>query len=234
MSYHLLDEFQRLFDGRRYLHRIADQGDFIARQLYEDLYELGRSEKLLERVASKQRVVNVGNKRVGISARRGDGTFGELVPGAEPIKIATCNVSAGDIATIEIGAEVKILAKAMIKQIDRVIGDLRKQVDQFRKGGGNPISVAIVGINQAPYCVSYEKDRVYRTGASGAHPIKEAAEAERRLRDQAASVFDEFVVIRYSATNDEPYSFSWPNLGQMEAEYGASLVRISREYDRRF
>lgn len=35
------------------------------------------------------------------------------------------------MATIEIGVEVKILAKAMIKQIDRVTGDLTKQVGQY-------------------------------------------------------------------------------------------------------
>jgi hypothetical protein len=38
----------------------------------------------------------------------------------------------------------------MIKQIDRVTGDLQKQVPQFPRGGGNPICVALVGINHAP------------------------------------------------------------------------------------
>ena len=51
-------------------------------------------------------------------------------------------VARGPIATVEIGIEVKILAKAMIKQIDRVINDLRNQVVQFKRGGGNPICIA--------------------------------------------------------------------------------------------
>lgn len=44
-------------------------------------------------------------------------------------------VARGPIATVEIGVEVKILAKAMIKQVNRVINDLRDQVSQFRRRG---------------------------------------------------------------------------------------------------
>ena len=53
-------------------------------------------------------------------------------------------VARGPVATVEIGVEVKILAKAMIKQIDRVIGDLVKQVTHFRRGAGltTPLSSA--------------------------------------------------------------------------------------------
>ena len=42
-------------------------------------------------------------------------------------------VARGPTANIEIGVEAKILAKAMIKQIDRVIGDLQRQVMMFRR-----------------------------------------------------------------------------------------------------
>ena len=65
-------------------------------------------------------------------------------------------VARGPVATIEIGAETKILAKAMIKQIDRVISDLVNQAMQFKRGGGNPICVAFVGINFAEGYVSFE------------------------------------------------------------------------------
>ena len=93
----------------------------------------------------------------------------------------------GIVATVEIGVEVKVLAKAMIKQIDRVCGDLIKQVAQFRKGAGNPICTAFVGVNHAAYTVGYEGDRSYRTDGKGnRHPIQEAAEAERRLVANAA------------------------------------------------
>jgi hypothetical protein len=65
-------------------------------------------------------------------------------------------VARGRVATVEIGVEAKILAKAMIKQIDRVINDLVGQVGHFKRGLGNPICVGIVGINQAEVCTSYE------------------------------------------------------------------------------
>lgn len=124
--------------------------------LYEDLFALGKSEKLCERIRERDRVLNRGNKRVGIAARRGDGTFGELVPGENPILDPGFQVATGIIATVEIGIEVKIMAKAMIKQIDRVIGDLHKQISHFKHGGDTPICVGIVGVNHAPRTTSYE------------------------------------------------------------------------------
>ena len=49
------------------------------------------------------------------------------------------SVARGPVATIEIGVETKILAKAMIKQIDRVIGDLIRQTEEFKRRGGRAI-----------------------------------------------------------------------------------------------
>jgi len=127
--------------------------------LYEDLVTVQRSPKLIEAmVLRKDRVVNAQNRRRGVDARRGDGTFGEIIPGETATFNIGYTVGRGPIATVEIGVEVKILAKAMIKQIDRVISDLRNQVAQFRRGGGNPICVAVVGINQAESTVGYEGD----------------------------------------------------------------------------
>ena len=104
--------------------------------LYEDLVAVDRSQKYVIRVKARERVVNVANTRTGIKVRRGDGTFGELIPNEAAEVIPAYAVARGPVATIEIGVEVKILAKAMIKQIDRVISDLLKQVDHFkyRKG----------------------------------------------------------------------------------------------------
>src|SRR5436190_21427575 len=102
-------------------------------------------------------------------------------------------VARGPVATIEIGAETKILAKAMIKQIDRVINDLVNQVNQFKRGGGNPICVAFGGINLAERYVSCEGKKKWPTdGKKYKHPIQEAARAEQRLNDKAQSSFDEF------------------------------------------
>ncbi|MFY9980870.1 MAG: hypothetical protein WAK22_21765 [Candidatus Sulfotelmatobacter sp.] len=42
----------------------------------------------------------------------------------------------GPVATIEIGVETKILAKAMIKQIDRVTGDLMRRLKNSEKKEG--------------------------------------------------------------------------------------------------
>ena len=63
------------------------------------------------------------------------------------------------MATVEIGSEVKILAKAMIKQIDRVMTDLQNQKREFLAAGGTPTTAGIAGINHAPRYVSYEGDK---------------------------------------------------------------------------
>lgn len=235
MPYRLLTEFENLFTGKKYIHRDSSRGDFVAMHLYEDLAALNRSSKLLPRIQAEDRILSTKNLRQGIKARRGDGTFGEVVPGTPVISDAGFQVARGIVATVEIGAEMKILAKAMIKQIDRVTGDLQKQVPQFKRGSGDPICVALVGINHAPYAVGYEGDRAYRTdGKANRHPVQEAADASQRLLRDVAPLYDEFILLHYSATNDEPFPFSWVNFDQTSADYGAALVRISREYDRRF
>jgi hypothetical protein len=121
----------------------------------------------------------------------------------------------------------------MIKQIDRVIGDLIRQVDEFRKTGGNPICVGIVGINHSPAYTSYEGEREYPT-EKNQHPINEAARAEIRVISRAAPSFDEFQILRFRATNVSPYPFEWTDYDKTAMEYSALLVRVSREYDKRF
>lgn len=236
-EFRLLAEFRRLFEGRPYRHRASNQGDFVATHLYEDLVRINRSPRYVDAVLTRRdRVLNIQNRRRGVRARRGDATFGEIIPGEKPIIEAGYTVARGPIATVEIGVEVKILAKAMIKQIDRVINDLRNQVVQFRRGGGNPICVAVVGINNAEMCVSYEGERPFpTTGRAGfPHPIQEAAEAERRLHQEAQDVFDELLVLRYCATNADPFPFSWVDFNATRMDYAAVLSRISSRYQQRF
>jgi hypothetical protein len=204
--------------------------------LYEDLYAINRSPKLAEVMRLRKSVLNAQNRTRGIRARRGDGTFGEIIPGEEPDTDDGFAVARGPIATVEIGVEVKILAKAMIKQIDRVTGDLLKQVAHFKRSGQTAISVGIVGINHATYTVGYEKDRTTRTTGRGGfpHPFQEADDAERRLRVDASPAFDEFIVLRYRATNEAPFPFEWVDYNATRQDYAAALARISREYQARF
>lgn len=236
MSYKLLDEFAGLFNGVQYKHRISNLGDHVAGFLYEDLVDLGRSTKLAQRAQAQSHVLNKKNKTTGKKARRGDGTFGERVPSFLPVGFPRLHVAIGEVATVEIGAEVKILAKAMIKQIDRVCTDMRNQVLEFQKHGGNPICVGIVGINRAANYTSYEKRKKWATNGTSAyrHPIQEADEAEKRIVQFAAPFFFETIILRFVATNVRPYPFNWVNSSVTEREYSAALVRISIEYDKRF
>lgn len=231
----LLNTFRGLLDGTKYLHRKSNLGDLDAIEFYEDLVSLGKSAKLPARVYAHDRVINLKNITTGKKARRGDGTLGELVPSAVAIVEKGFVVARGPTANIEVGAETKILAKAMIKQIDRVIGDLQRQVAMFRKHGGNPICVAFVGINWSSSYTSYEKDRAFPTdGKTYKHPIQEASEAQTRLRTEAQTAFDEFLILNFCATNVPPYPFSWMDHSALSLEYNALLTRVSREYDARF
>jgi hypothetical protein len=204
--------------------------------LYEDLVAIEKSDRYVLSVENMSRVLNVQNKRKGIEARRGDGTFGELIVGEDPVIDRGFKVARGPVATIEIGVEVKILAKAMIKQIDRVKNDLANQVVNFkhRAGSSKPICVGVVGINYADVMTSYEGDRAYRTdGSKYKHPIQEAEQARQRLA-AVSDLYDEFLILRFRARNEEPYAFEWVNEKETRLDYGAALIRISNEYEKRF
>lgn len=235
-EHRLLLEFRRLFEGTKYEHRRSNLGDFVAMHLYEDLVAIKKSDRYIVSVENMSRVLNVQNKRKGIEARRGDGTFGELIVGEKPVIDPGYKVARGPVATIEIGVEVKILAKAMIKQIDRVKNDLANQVVNFkhRAGSSKPICVGIVGINFADVMTSYEGERAYRTdGSKYKHPIQEAEQARQRLA-AVSDLYDEFLILRFKARNEEPYAFEWVNEKETRLGYGAALIRISNEYEKRF
>ena len=236
MTYRLLDRFQEVFDGVKYRHRSSTTGDKVARCLYEDLYALGKSKGLCMRIAQHRSVVNTQNKRRGIRARRGDGTFGELVPGVAPVIEIGFSVARGEISNVEIGIEVKILSKAMGKQLGRVQNDLREQVRQFQTKANNPICVGIVGINCAERYTSYEGDRAVPTDGTARyrHPAQEAPDVERRLSQELETTFDELLLLKYRATNEPPYPFAWVHPIDVRKDYGAALARISDTYDTRF
>jgi hypothetical protein len=235
VNYKLLDEFRALFDGTIYRHRSSTNGDRVAHGLYEDMLALGRSPKYVAGVSTGTRVVNAANKATGIAARRGDGSFGELLPHVPPLALPGYSVRRGPIANIEIGVETKILATAIGKQVQERISSLIEQAQVFRHRNANCICVAIVGLNYAPSYLAYEGERTTATdGAKYPHPIQQAATAEAKVRAELKGVFEEVVILPFVATNQDPFAFSWANTTAVANEYGAALLRISQEYERRF
>lgn len=166
--------------------------------------------------------------------RRGDGTFGEKVASADATEETNFNVAKGPTVNVQIGVEVKILATAMIKQIDRVISDLFKQAREFERVTKDAISVAIVGVNHASKYTSHEGDRTYDKPGSGPAPSKEATKAISELKSSATQHFDEFLIVPFEATNRPPYPFSWVDKKTTTNKYSAVCQRTLSEYDSRF
>lgn len=239
MTYQLLETFESLFVDGPYRHRVSTNGDRVAIRFYEDIYALGRSIQLKSRVDEGLAVLNAANTRQGVTARRGDGSFGEIVPGLEARRLPGFEVARAPIVEIEIGIEVKILAKAMIKQIDRVVSDLTGQVSHFRSKRGAPMTIGIVGVNHADQYLSFEGERTFPTdGRIYKHPYQEAQEAEARLLRHAAPAFDEFLILPFRVTNqttgpDGAYAFDWINPKAVSMNYGSILARISQRYEAR-
>lgn len=232
MHQKLLDAFRGRFEGKEYRHRSSTHGDIIASHLYEDLYDLNQDPSYKQRVDAAQIVYNKANRVVGkVKVRRGDGLLGQVVPGQKAKRVAGFAVARGKAANIQIGAEVKIVSTAMGKQLDRVIGDIKKQNGIFRKVSKDAITVAIVGVNFATSYRSFEGDRYYDSS-----PIKEAAQTVANIVGDAEiqGMYDEVLMLPFSATNVAPFPFSWQQWPQTNAEYNAALVRITHEYRLRF
>jgi hypothetical protein len=234
-TFALLRQFEATFRNGPYIHRNSQLGNRIADYLYEDLYSLGFSRRFNDRVDARSHVLNLTNVSPGIRARRGDGSFGDLVPGAPAMLVPGFRVARGPTADVEIGAEVKILAKAMIKQIDRVVGDLRRQADQFHEKSTSALTFGIVGVNFSEHYLSYEGDRRYPTdGTSGnLHPIQEATRAERELL-HAEDAYTEFIQLGFRATNEPPFEFQWNDLQRTQANYASRLLRLLKGYESTF
>jgi hypothetical protein len=125
----------------------------------------------------------------------------------------------------------------MIKQIDRVVNDLEKQVVNWKSVSPEVISFAIVGINCADYTVGYEGERIYRTdGKAHKHPVQEADAAERHIRARIVSraIYSEVLILRYIATNEEPFPFRWADEPATRSAYRAALIRLSGAIQQRF
>lgn len=230
----LLAKFESTFRGKPYRHRNSQLGNRIADFLFDDLYNLQADSRFRQDVDADRSALNPKGRSPGLKARRGDGSFGPVVPGHMPTLFPGHVVKTAPTAEVDIGAEVKILAKSMIKQLDRVISDLCGQSRHFKTKSPDAISVGIVGINLAPRYVSFEGGRSYPTGVPDhPHPADEADEAERRLVDLAEPCFDEFLILAFRATNSETYPFEWVNADKTRDAYAASLLRVLRTYARR-
>ena len=231
MKHRLLEAFQSTFQGQPYYHRNQTISNFIASHLYEDLLALGRSAPLTSGVRGNRFVVNTLNLVRGRRGRRGDGTFGELIPGEEPKPETGFQVLRGPVASILIGAEVKILAKSMIKQIDRVLNDLISQARTFREQTPSAVTVGIVGVNFSDSYTSYEGDRNYPADPV---PVREAPTAvDRIVHSRVPETFDELLFMKFRATNVPPYPFQWVNQRETAQEYAAALVWISSNFNQR-
>jgi hypothetical protein len=190
--YKLLIAFENIFSGRVYRHRSSTIGDSIAAYVYEDLVDLGQSSTLLQRLKTNQVAVNTGNQIKGQRGRRGDGTFGRVVPGQELIGEPRFRVPKGHVANLEIGTEVKIGATKLIAQVDRVINDLTKQAQIFMNHNPNALRLAVVGVNSAHTYTGHEKDRQY---VAKTPPAREASEFAKRIERLAGPQYDELLLL---------------------------------------
>jgi hypothetical protein len=231
-GFRLLERFEETFRSGPYLHRNSQLGNRIADYLFDDLYELEPHSRLRRDVDEGRLALNPKGLSPGLKARRGDGSFGPIVPGYVGRPYPGHSIPVAPTAEVDIGAEVKILAKAMIKQIDRVTSDLCGQSAHFKRKSPDAMSVGIVGLNMAREYVSYEGAREYPTGTYGPHPVQEAPEAERRLLLEAEPCYTEFLIVPFRANNRPPFAFEFVGAARIRDSYASALLRLLRSYER--
>lgn len=226
----LLDAFRQTFSGRVYRHRDSTLGNRIARQLFEDLLTHRVAHRYIDHVESKIGVVNRGGGIHGKVIRRNDSVFGRppagVAVGPPPQGF---QVPEAPIAEPRIGCEVKILAKAQQKQIDRVINDLAGFGRKMKSLSEKCVRIAIVGVNHEPEYVGYEGQRPFR----GRLRSREAEIVTVKLGG-ATEEYDEFLILPFRATNVDPFPFDWLSSERVNLDYGAALTRVGERYDERF
>jgi hypothetical protein len=233
-NFKLLAAFEGLFHGTTYKHRVSTLGNFVALRLYEDLYDHGGSARLNYRIGAGLCVVNVEGSTRGVKARRGDGTFGTVVPGHDPLMVPGFAVLRGMVALTHICAEFKIIATAHLKQIDRVLNDLTGSATSLKEKSANAITVGFAAVNYSERWTGMEGTRSFAVERKPERAVTESEEASRRLLQTARRAFDEFLLLKFKATNQAPFPFSWLNPAGTAADYGAALVRIADLYETRF
>jgi hypothetical protein len=230
----LLASFRDLFRGHEYRHRDSTLGNLVAAHLYEDLYYSGRSGKFNTRVEQNDCVINIGGSTRGVKARRGDGKFGTAVPRSPIIEVPGFVARRGMVALPQIAVEVKVIATAHLKQIDRVQKDLKPAAEELKTKSPRAITLGIVGVNYSEDWTTLEKDREYRSVKKPASVSRVADDVSLRLDHAFRTLYDEFLIFRFRATNRTPFPFTWLGLAGTAHDYNASLVRIADSYENHF
>lgn len=233
-GFKLLAAFEELFQGHVYKHRQSTIGNLVASHLYEDLFDYGGSTKFIDRVTAAKCVVNVDGSTRGVRARRGDGTFGALVPGSDVVSASGFVVPRGMVALTHVGAEFKIIATAHLRQIDRVLNDLTGSAASLKEKSANAITVGFAAVNYSERWTGMEGTRSFPVERKPQRAVQESDETSRRLVDIAGPTFDEFLLLKFKATNQTGFPFEWLNPVGTEADYGAAVVRIAALYENRF
>jgi hypothetical protein len=138
------------------------------------------------------------------------------------------------VALTHIGAEFKIIATAHLKQIDRVLNDLTGSAVSLKRQSANAITVGFAAVNYSEQWTGMEGTRSFPVERKPARAAQESEETSRRLLEVARPAFDEFLLLKFRATNRAPFPFAWLNGLGTAADYGAALVRIANLYDQRF
>lgn len=233
-GFKLLVAFEALFQGSVYQHRKSTLGNTVASYLYEDLLDHSSSVKYRERISASKCVLNVSGSTHGVKARRGDGTFGAVVPGSDVLCVEGLTVPQGMVALTQIGAEFKIIATAHLKQIDRVLNDLTGSAMSLKEKSPSAITVGFAAVNYSERWTGMEGTRSFPVERKALRALAESDETSKRLTQHAGPAFDEFILLRFKATNQAPFPFFWLSPSGTAADYGAALVRIASLYDKRF
>jgi hypothetical protein len=231
----LLRAFEETFQGQPYLHRISTTGDRLAAILYEDLFnycaDTNSGGSYVRRIESAEVVLNTLNRITGRRSRRADGTLGARVPSEQPDRLGQSRVARAPVATLQVGIEFKIVATKMTAQMDRVATDLRNQSQEFERLNPNAIKIAIVGVNHATEYVGREGTRTYRAHRA---PAAEAAAVIQFIVGRVDAFYDELIVLRFAATNIDPFPFKWVDSAATRRDYSAAILRLAGLYQQRF
>ena len=235
MKYRLLHSFQEIFSGTPYRHRNSQLTDCVALDYFEDYRRTTNRPAIQERLDSGSSVVGSRPPLTGGMNHGGLRYIGEKTPGINPTRMPERSVMTGRTANVEIVFEIKILAKSMNKQVNRVINDFGNRQAKLKKAYPDVIFIGAVGVNFASAYVSYEGARTYHTnGKERRHPSQEATSVKNKLLDGLSDVLDELLIICFTAENVSPYNFDFLGLDRTEEELAGIIARTARDHEKRF